>query len=72
MIMQFGMSKRKNPGNRQASGVFDILKLRSALAELRSAAGGFEAVLKGKTPETLDFTGFFGSSLYFSPASKSK
>lgn len=41
-------------------GFFGILKSRSALAELRSAAGGFEAVLLSVLrAKTVDFTGFF-------------
>lgn len=37
-------------------GFFGILKSRSALAELRSAAGGFEAVLAEKIPIFLDIS----------------
>ena len=39
-------SNKENPGKPHGSGVLGILKSRSALAELRSAAGGFEAVLR--------------------------
>ena len=37
--------KRKTPENRMVPGFLGILKSRSALAELRSAAGGLETVL---------------------------
>src|SRR5699024_577878 len=37
--------KRKNPENRMVSGFLSCFELKSALAELRSTTGGFEAVL---------------------------
>ena len=43
-----------------APGFLGILKSRSALAELGSAAGGFEAVLlSALRSKTIDFTGSF-------------
>ena len=42
-------------------GFLGILKSRSALAELRSATSGFEAVLLSVLrAKTVDFTGFLG------------
>jgi len=38
-------SKEKAPENRDFPGLLSILEIKSALAELRRAAGGFEAVL---------------------------
>ena len=58
----------KIPGSKGFRGFLMHLESRSALAELRSAAGGLEAVLlKVAGLRPLDFTGFFEGSWIFNP-----
>jgi hypothetical protein len=61
------VTKRKAPENRIAPGFLSILKLGSALAELRCATCGFEAVLPHNLPKPLDFTDFLRFPNWLSP-----
>jgi len=56
------------PGSKTSGGWINRLGEKSALAELRSAAGGLEAVLlKVAGLRPLDFTGFFEGLRIFNP-----
>jgi hypothetical protein len=59
--------KRKTPENLDFPGFLSILKLGSALAELRCATCGFEAVLRHTITKPLDFTDFLGVPNWLSP-----